>query len=92
MLCKLHKGSSAVASWAVGHLGPPPVRLWLQANNERVLVQVWDGSDRMPQATQSELLIESGRGLALVEALSTRVGVYVPQGSSGKVVWAEVER
>jgi hypothetical protein len=80
-------GSRFLGRWSPG---PPPVRLWLRANNERLLIQVWDGSDRIPQAKQSELPIENGRGLMLVEALSTRVGVYVPQGSSGKVVWAEI--
>jgi anti-sigma regulatory factor (Ser/Thr protein kinase) len=66
-------GSRFLGRWSPG---PPPVRLWLQADERRLLVQVWDGSDHMPQARQSELLIESGRGLVLIEALSTRVGVY----------------
>jgi hypothetical protein len=64
--------------------------LWLQADHERVLIQVWDASDRMPRSEQSESLSDNGRGLILVEALSTKSGVYVLEGSSGKVVWAEV--
>lgn len=70
--------------------GPPPIRLWLQADHSRVLIQVWDGSDRMPRRQESGSNRESGHGLVLVEALSTRVGVYLLEDSSGKVVWGEV--
>lgn len=80
--------------------GPPPIRLWLQADATRVLVQVWDGSDRMPRIQRQEVSgsiaasrtqpRESGHGLVIVEAMSTRVGVYLLENSSGKVVWAEV--
>jgi hypothetical protein len=80
-------GNRFLGRWSPG---PPPVRLWLQADNERVLIQVWDASDRMPQLNQSESLSDNGRGLVLVEALSTKSGVYLLEGSSGKVVWAEV--
>ena len=31
---------------------------------------------------------ESGRGLLLVETLSTEWGCYVPDGQDGKIVWA----
>ena len=70
--------------------GPPPIRLWLQADSSRVLIQVWDGSDRMPRRQESGSNRESGHGLVLVEALSARIGVYLLEDSSGKVVWAEV--
>ncbi len=33
--------------------GPPPVRLWLQADGHRVVIQVWDGSQRMPHTQAS---------------------------------------
>lgn len=70
--------------------GPPPVRLWLQSDCTRVLIQVWDGSDRMPQPQEPEPYKENGRGLLLVAHESTKSGVYALEGSSGKVVWAEV--
>jgi anti-sigma regulatory factor (Ser/Thr protein kinase) len=70
--------------------GPPPVRLWLQADDTTVLMQVWDGSDRMPRRQEPESYGESGRGLILVEALCGQYGVYVLDGASGKVVWGEV--
>jgi hypothetical protein len=31
---------------------------------------------------------ETGRGLLLIEALSTQWGFYVPDGGDGKIVWA----
>lgn len=70
--------------------GPPPIRLWLQADYEHVLIQVWDGSDRMPHRQELGSNRESGHGLIIVETLSERVGVYLLEDSSGKVVWAQV--
>jgi anti-sigma regulatory factor (Ser/Thr protein kinase) len=68
--------------------GTPPVRLWLYADKQRVLVQVWDGDDRLPERQGVDLMAESGRGLLLVESLCGEWGAYVPEGSSGKCVWA----
>jgi len=68
--------------------GVPPVRLWLQSDEHRALVQVWDGNDRMPQQCEPDLDAEHGRGLLLVQSLSEDFGVYQLEGSSGKVVWA----
>jgi anti-sigma regulatory factor (Ser/Thr protein kinase) len=63
---------------------------WLAADGERALIQVWDSCERKPQRQAPELAAESGRGLLLVEALSTAWGSYVPNGWAGKVVWALV--
>lgn len=71
--------------------GVAPVRLWLYADRQRVLVQVWDGDDRAPEPQSNDLLAESGRGLLLVESLCAGWGTYRPEGASGKVVWAVVE-
>lgn len=68
--------------------GVPPVRLWLDVDRERVLIQVWDGDPRQPQRQEVDLDAESGRGLLLVETLSTAWGAYALENSSGKVVWA----
>lgn len=64
------------------------MRLSLCSDKERVLIEVWDGDDRMPEAGDSDPLAESGRGLLLVENLSQEWGTYRPEGASGKVVWA----
>jgi hypothetical protein len=80
-------GSRFAGYWAPG---TPPVRVWLSADDHRVVIQVWDGSDRppVPQAVEPEA--DSGRGLLLVGALSEEWGCYTPEKSSGKVVWAVV--
>lgn len=67
-----------------------PVRLWLHSDRQRVLIQVWDGNDRMPKRQMPGLEAEAGRGLLLVESLSQKWGVYVPKGGEGKVVWGVV--
>jgi hypothetical protein len=60
-------GSRFGGRWSAG---VPPVRLWLAADGERALVQVWDGNNRMPRQREPDPAAESGRGLWLVEALS----------------------
>jgi Histidine kinase-like ATPase domain len=66
----------------------PTVRLWLSSDRAAVLVQVWDADHRMPERQDGGPEAESGRGLLLVEALSAEWGSYVPNGWTGKVVWA----
>ena len=80
-------GSRRSGRWVPGM---PPVRLWLSSDRRRVLIQVWDASDRHPAPQHPEPDAESGRGLLLVESLSTDWGSYPPERSSGKVVWAIV--
>lgn len=66
-----------------------PVRLWLLAGTAQVLVIVWDASPRPPAPAEASEDAENGRGLLLVEAMSTRWDWYFPQeGTGGKVVWA----
>jgi anti-sigma regulatory factor (Ser/Thr protein kinase) len=65
-----------------------PVRLWLLADRTRLLVLVWDASPLppVPMSTASADA-ENGRGLLLVEILSTRWDFFTHQ-HGGKVVWA----
>lgn len=70
--------------------GMPPVRMWLCSDGKRVLVQVWDGNDRKPERKEADLEAVGGRGLLLVEAVSSEWGTYTPERSTGKVVWALV--
>jgi hypothetical protein len=70
------------------HRGLPTVQLWLSADHERVLIEVWDADERMPVAHQPDPDAEHGRGLLLVEALSEDWGTYRPAGHPGKIVWA----
>jgi hypothetical protein len=80
-------GSRFAGYWAPG---TPPVRMWLSADDHRVVIQVWDGSDQPPVPQPVEPEADSGRGLLLVGALSAEWGCYTPEKSSGKVVWAVV--
>ena len=80
-------GSRFAGQWAPG---TPPIRIWLSADDHRVVIQVWDGSDRPPVPQPVEPEADSGRGLLLVGALSEEWGCYTPEKSSGKVVWAVV--
>lgn len=84
-----YTGSRYGGRWTAG---APPVRMWLNADEERVLIQVWDGDRQLPAPQDIDLEAESGRGLLLVETLSAEWGAYPVEGSSGKVVWAVVSR
>lgn len=68
-----------------------PVLVWLGSDGHCVLLTVADASPRPPVQLDLEADAEDGRGLALVEALSSRWGWH-PIGTPGpmkKVVWAE---
>lgn len=82
-------GSRFAGRWSPG---APPVRLWLLSDCSTVLVQVWDGSDRMPMPKDLDPEGEHGRGLWLVEALSEDWGAFRPAHASGKVTWAALAK
>jgi anti-sigma regulatory factor (Ser/Thr protein kinase) len=68
-----------------------PVRLWMMTNRTRVLILVWDSSPLPPVRKSTSQDDENGRGLLLVETLSTRWDWYfLPQHNGGKVVWCEL--
>jgi anti-sigma regulatory factor (Ser/Thr protein kinase) len=64
-----------------------PVRLWLLADRARLLILVWDASPLPPVPVRASDDAENGRGLLLVDALSTRWEFFQHHGG-GKVVWA----
>ena len=64
------------------------MRFWLTSDGHGVLIQVWDGDHHRPMRQNVGLDAEAGRGLLLVETLSTQWGCYAPNGQDGKVVWA----
>jgi anti-sigma regulatory factor (Ser/Thr protein kinase) len=80
-------GSRYAGRWTPG---VPPVRLWLGSDRQCIVILVWDGNHLAPKLQEAELDAESGRGLLLVESLSADWGLYTPESSSGKVVWAAV--
>ncbi len=73
---------------AVLHAGTP-IRVELHAGRVGVRIEVHDGSTSVPVMLPHTATASTGRGLAMVAALSDAWGVEVsPRG--GKVVWCEV--
>lgn len=68
--------------------GVPTTRVWLTSDGQRVLIHVWDSDGQQPARQEVGLTAESGRGLLLVQTLSTEWGWYTPDGQAGKIVWA----
>ena len=70
--------------------GPFPVRLWLLSDGKRVLVLVWDACPDPPVRMEPDGCTEGGRGLMLVDAVSTRWDWYAAPWDriGGKAVWA----
>jgi len=67
-----------------------PVRMWLLSDKRRVLILIWDASPQPPVRMYSRDDAENGRGLLLVETISTRWNWYFPHDPGGKVVWAQI--
>ena len=78
---------SELATNAVLH-GRPPARLRLTAADGAVLVEVFDSNPVAPVMAMLSEDAMTGRGLALVTAISARWGVEPT--TEGKRVWAEV--
>ena len=64
-----------------------PVRLWLLAEPAKLFILVWDASPLPPVPVGASGDAENGRGLLLVETLSTLWGFFAHL-HGGKVVWA----
>ena len=81
--------NSMLATREMSWPGPrPPVLLWLLSDGRRVLVLVWDGVPRPPRPREAGPDDESGRGLAIVDALSDEWASYPAGDRGGKVTWA----
>lgn len=66
-----------------------PIKLWLVSDKMQIVVLVWDASPLPPVLMDASKDAETGRGLLLVQALSTRWGWHFPPGLGGKVVWVQ---
>jgi anti-sigma regulatory factor (Ser/Thr protein kinase) len=71
---------------------PAVIGLWLLSDHQRVIVSVWDGNPQPPLRKRVSEDDEGGRGLILIEALSTRWGWYPSRDVGGKCVWCEIQR
>ncbi|SFC19246.1 ATP-binding protein [Streptomyces aidingensis] len=70
--------------------GRPGIAVRLRVSGRSLFIEVRDHSDRAPRPQGPTMDGEHGRGLLLVEALSSHWGVHrAPAG--GKTVWAELE-
>jgi len=72
------------------------IGLRLASDGQQVLVEVWDGNPAPPEPGKVSQGGETGRGLLMVEAVSTRWGYYYPSANSPdqqavKVVWALIQ-
>jgi anti-sigma regulatory factor (Ser/Thr protein kinase) len=72
----------------------PPVgtglmALRLLANHEQLVIEVWDQNPGHPQPRPADAHAESGRGLAVIEALSHQWGSR-RVSSSFKAVWCQL--
>jgi anti-sigma regulatory factor (Ser/Thr protein kinase) len=82
--------TNSVAASGELQLAAAPVLVWLGSDWHCLLLAVADASPRPPVRLNLEPDTEGGRGLALVEALSSRWGWH-PVSTTGltKVTWAE---
>jgi hypothetical protein len=62
------------------------VGLLLAADDSSLAVLVWDASTQLPVLRPADAQASAGRGLQIIEALSTRWGCCADR--TGKVVWA----
>ena len=67
------------------------VQLWLLSDNHRTQILVCDASPNPPRRIGTDGDAEAGRGLLLVETLSSEWGWYATgRRRTAKVVWAEL--
>jgi len=72
--------------------GRPPIRLWLCGGPSAIALLTWDASVVAPVVREAGEDDESGRGLAIVGALSAGWGFYYPAEFRGKIIWAVIDR
>ena len=72
--------------------GGPPIVLAVDCDGEALHVRVRDGSTRLPAPRAADGAAESGRGMSLVDLLSSTWGVapVADAHGEGKEVWFEL--
>lgn len=71
--------------------GPATIAFRMRSDGDYLLIEVWDADDGMPVLTEAGEDDESGRGLALVDALCATWG-WGPHEAGGKVVYGLLEK
>lgn len=69
----------------------PTIAMRLSCISSTLSVEVWDRNARPPLRRQPGDHAEDGRGLMIVESLSTRWAYYRPPTAPGKVTWCQIE-
>ena len=74
--------------------GGPPIVLAIDCDGEGLHVRVRDGSPVLPRARDADDEDENGRGLTLVELLTSTWGVepVADEHGTGKQIWFELRR
>jgi anti-sigma regulatory factor (Ser/Thr protein kinase) len=80
--------TSELVTNVVLHAGCDEMSLRVRLDDARLRVEVLDESPQLPTRTGTGNVMARGRGLTLVDALSTRWGA--DSVSNGKCVWFEV--
>jgi len=80
--------TSELVTNGVTHATGDFVRLLLRSDGQQVAILVWDQSFVLPMPAEEDTDAPEGRGLAIVEALSARWGVY--RAGDGKIVWCVI--
>lgn len=81
---------SELATNAVRHAGTGFLLRLVPAGADALRIEVEDGGGGVPVAKMPPATALHGRGLLVVEALSSAWGVERVEGGVGKVVWAVV--
>lgn len=81
--------ANAVAAAQAGPGAPQLIQFCVGRAAASLIIEVWDPSPEPPVARQAASMDEGGRGLHLVEVLSTAWGFYRPPWG-GKVVWCQI--
>jgi Histidine kinase-like ATPase domain len=85
--------NAVTASRAMAQAGLPavwaPIELSLRRTGTSLTIEVRDPNPEPPAVGPADPLDEDGRGLVIVDALSSRWGHYAAE-SGGKVVWCEI--
>jgi anti-sigma regulatory factor (Ser/Thr protein kinase) len=78
------------ASGSLRTADTPIVRIIVATDRESLVIRVWDGSKEMPVRRQAWPSDQSGRGLMIIDALSTDWGAC--READGKIVWAKIAK
>ncbi|MFI0411815.1 ATP-binding protein [Actinomadura sp. 3N508] len=90
-----HLGRSTDGTLQMRHAYPPErvalIQVRVSHGNGRLLLEVWDRSERAPTEQLPDFASENERGLFVVSAFCEQWGWCLANGG-GKIVWAVLER